>query len=212
MTGPEISAIPKEARGYQGHSAGVVSRVVASIIDAIVVGVMAGGIYLGVVSVHFLLDPLNFTWPEGHLLASLTVTLALATFYLFLCWWLFGRSYGGHVMGLRVVGGSGRRLGPLRSLMRAAFCVFFPIGLFWCVISPERRSVQDVVLWTRVVYDWMPRPGASQRKTLLGQGPMAMEPPALDEPPDALPVAEAETPHRHHRWSRPADGSDTSEH
>ena len=60
--------------------------------------------------------------------------------------------------------------------MRSAFCVFFPIGLFWCVISPERRSVQDVVLWTSVVYDWMPRPGASQRKTLLGEAPLAVEP------------------------------------
>ena len=88
--------------------------------------------------------------------------------------------------------------------------MFFPIGLFWCVVSPERRSVQDVVLWTRVVYDWMPRPGASQRKTLLGQGPMAMEPPAPGEPPDARPWR-AGAPHRHHRWSRPADSSDASE-
>ena len=226
MTGPEISAIPKEARGYQGHSAGVVSRFVANTIDAVVVGVMVGGIYLGGVSVKFLLDPLNFTWPDAQLLASLTVTLGLATFYLFLCWWLFGRSYGGHVMGLRVVGGNGRRLGPLRSLMRAAFCVFFPIGLFWCVISPERRSVQDVVLWTRVVYDWMPRPGASQRKTLLGEAPMAMEqsdagePPAAGKPPAAgepaaagdasedVQPAESHDPARRHRWSRPDDPDD----
>ena len=70
-----------------------------------------------------------------------------------------GRTYGDHIMGLRVTGRRGRRLGPLRSFGRAAFCVFFPIGLFWCVVSPERRSVQDVVLWTRVVYDWLPRPG-----------------------------------------------------
>ncbi len=152
------------------------SRVVANTIDALVVGAIVGVIYLGFVSVTFLLDPLNFTWPDGHLLASLTATLGMAVFYLFMCWWLLGRTYGDHVMGLRVVGRRGRRLGPLRSLMRAGFCVFFPIGLFWCVISPERRSVQDVVLWTRVVYDWMPRPGASQRKTLLGDAQLAMEP------------------------------------
>ena len=30
MSGPEISAIPKEARAFQGQSAGVVSRVVAN--------------------------------------------------------------------------------------------------------------------------------------------------------------------------------------
>ena len=222
MTGPEISAIPKEARAFQGQTAGVVTRVVANSIDAAVVGVMVGAIYLGLVSVKFLLDPLNFTWPDGHLLASLTATLGLATFYLFVCWWLFGRSYGGHVMGLRVVGRSGRRLGPLRSLMRSAFCVFFPIGLFWCVISPERRSVQDVVLWTSVVYDWMPRPGASQRKTLLGEAPLAVGPLAAvespdatgstgsavtGESPDAVPPAAEDPPHRRHRWSRTDDDS-----
>jgi len=32
--------------------------------------------------------------------------------------------------------------------------VFFPVGVFWVVLSPERRSVQDVVLRTVVVYDW----------------------------------------------------------
>ena len=238
MSGPEISAVPKEARAYQGQSAGVVTRVVANTVDAAVVGVMVGALYLGFVSVKFLLDPLNFTWPEGHLLASLTVALCLATGYLFLCWWLFGRSYGDHVMGLRVVGRRGRRLGPLRSLMRAAFCVFFPIGLFWCVISPERRSVQDVVLWTRVVYDWMPRPAASQGKELLGETPVAAqrpaaaapagvveppavsgptavsdlppvgEPPAVVEPSNGVPPAASHDPVRRHRWSRPADSTE----
>lgn len=208
MTGSEISAIPKEARPYQGQSAGVVSRVVANTIDAAVVGVMVGAIYLGLVSVKFLLDPRTFEWPSGNFLISLTTSLFLAIGYLTLGWWLLGRSYGDHVMGLRVVGGNGRRLGPLRSLARAAFCVFFPIGLFWCLVSPNRRSVQDVVLWTRVVYDWLPRPGASQRKTLLGSAPMAMEPLTTDDPPDAGPPAEPDDGHHRHRWSRSTDASD----
>jgi uncharacterized RDD family membrane protein YckC len=208
VTGPEISAIPKEARAYQGQSAGVVSRVVANTIDAAVVGVMVGAIYIGLVSVKFLLDPRTFEWPSGNLLASLTTTLFLATGYLTLGWWLLGRTYGDHVMGLRVVGGNGRRLGPLRSLLRALFCVFFPIGLFWCLVSPQRRSVQDVVLWTRVVYDWMPRPGASQRKTLLGAAPLAMEPPAPVEAADAAPAADPQAPVRRYRWSKNPDQSD----
>ena len=214
MTGPEISAVPKEARRYQGHPAGVVTRVVANTIDAAVVGVILGGSYLGFVSVTFLLDPLSFTWPEGNLLVSLTAALCLATAYLFLCWWMFGRSYGDQVMGLRVVGRRGRRLGPLRSLMRAAFCVFFPIGLFWCVVSPERRSVQDLVLWTRVVYDWVPRPTASQTEDLVDVVPVpagpsvGAGPPAAGEPLDGVPTAESHDPVRRHRWSRPADPTD----
>jgi hypothetical protein len=42
------------------------------------------------------------------------------------------------------------------ALLRAAFCVFFPIGLLWCAGSRANRSVQDVVLRSSVVYDWSP--------------------------------------------------------
>ena len=177
MTGlggtPEISAIPREARGFQGESAGLVTRFVANTIDAVVVGVALAGIYLGWSAVIFMLDPRAFEFPAVTFLASLTTALFMATFYLWIAWWLVGRSYGGHVMGLRVSGRRGRKLGPLRALARAGFCVFFPIGLFWCVISPKRRSVQDVVLFTKVVYDWSPRPGSGAL------------PPAEDEQPGA---------------------------
>ena len=44
-----------------------------------------------------------------------------------------------------------------RALLRAALCVGFPIGLLWCAVSPSRRSLQDAVLRTSVVYDWRPR-------------------------------------------------------
>ena len=181
MTGSEISPVPREARPYQGHSAGLVTRIVANTIDALVVGVIVGAIYLGFVAFRFLLDPRTFVWPSGNFLVSLTTTLFIATGYLALGWWLLGRTYGDHVMGLRVVDRRGRRLGPLRALLRAAFCVFFPIGLFWCIVSPERRSVQDVVLWTRVVYDWVARPGACQRMTLVGEAPMDLGPAGKSE-------------------------------
>jgi uncharacterized RDD family membrane protein YckC len=48
----------------------------------------------------------------------------------------------------------GRRPRWALAFVRAVFCVFFPIGLFWVILSPERRSAQDVVLRTVVVYDW----------------------------------------------------------
>jgi uncharacterized RDD family membrane protein YckC len=156
VKGPEIS-VPREARSFQGEAAGIVTRFVANTIDAVVVGVALGGIYLGWSALLFMIDPRTFEFPEVTFLASLTVGLGIAIFYLWLAWWLLGQSYGGHVMGLRVSGRRGRKLGPLRALARAWFCVLFPIGLFWCVISPHRRSVQDVVLFTKVVYDWLPR-------------------------------------------------------
>jgi uncharacterized RDD family membrane protein YckC len=152
----DISAVPREARPYQGASAGLVTRLLANTIDVVAVGVALGGCYVGFAAFVFMLDPVAFELPTAGVLLSITAAMGLSVVYLTLAWWLTGKTYGDHVMGLRVVGRRGRRLGPVRSLGRAAFCVFFPIGLFWCAVSPERRSVQDLVLWTRVVYDWSP--------------------------------------------------------
>jgi uncharacterized RDD family membrane protein YckC len=64
-------------------------------------------------------------------------------------------------MGLRVVGRKGRKPRFVVAAARAAFCVVFPVGLLWCVVNPHRRSIQDVVLRTAVLYDWRPRPQAA---------------------------------------------------
>ncbi len=65
-------------------------------------------------------------------------------------------------MGLQVVSSAGRAsLGFLRQLARAFLCAVFPIGLLWCALDPARRSLQDLVLRTTVVYNWLPRATAS---------------------------------------------------
>lgn len=157
MTERRISPIPKEARTYQGHRAGIVTRLTAASLDGIVVGILLIMAYLGWAGMEFLLDPLNFTFPQTNLLLSLSTGLFLAVFYLAASWRLTGRSYGCHVMGLRVVSWRGRRMAALGALLRAGFCVFFPIGLLYCVVNKENRSVQDIVLRTSVIYDWEPR-------------------------------------------------------
>jgi uncharacterized RDD family membrane protein YckC len=186
VKGPEIS-VPREARPFQGESAGVVTRFVANSIDAAVVAAAVGGIYLGWCVLVFMLDPRAFEFPEVSFLASLTVALGIAVFYLWLAWWLLGQSYGGHIMGIRVSGRRGRKLGPLRSLARAWFCVLFPIGLFWCVVSPHRRSVQDAVLFTKVVYDWLPRTVAEVQPPAEGEPSAAAHPASLGDPAGRRP-------------------------
>ena len=76
------------------------------------------------------------------------------TTYLALLWHSIGRSYGGIVMGLRVVDARGRHIHLGLALLRAAFCVAFPLGVAWVAVSRANRSVQDVVLRTSVIYDW----------------------------------------------------------
>jgi uncharacterized RDD family membrane protein YckC len=157
MTANWISPVPQEARAYQGERAGAVTRLVASIIDAVVVVVMVFAAYVGYASVSYLLHPRHFSLPAPSGVARSTFVLALLIVYLAVGWGTGGRTYGCHVMGLRVVNSHGNRLNPLVALARAVFCALFPIGLFWCAVSRKRRSVQDLVLRSSVIYDWNPR-------------------------------------------------------
>jgi uncharacterized RDD family membrane protein YckC len=156
MTDRGVSPIPREARPYQGHRAGVVTRVAASAIDAlVVVAVLLVG-YAAFSVARFVLHPQAFTFPPASPWSSLGSGLAVLVVYLAVAWSTTGRTYGGRVMGLRVLDHRGRRLRPVRALLRSLFCAFVPIGLLWCVVSRDNLSVQDLFLRTAVVYDWRP--------------------------------------------------------
>jgi uncharacterized RDD family membrane protein YckC len=55
-------------------------------------------------------------------------------------------------MGVRVTGRRAERLRPVIALLRAIGCVLFPIGLFWVAVDSQRRSLQDMLFGSRVVY------------------------------------------------------------
>jgi uncharacterized RDD family membrane protein YckC len=157
MTESGVSPLPREARPYQGRRAGLVTRMVAAGLDGVVVILVLLVGYAAVAVLLFLLDPRGFSLPEVGLLFSMASAFAVLVVYQTLAWWLTGRTYGGLVMGLRVVSFRGRRLRLAGSFARSLFCAFFPIGILWVAVSRQNRSVQDVVLRTSVVYDWQPR-------------------------------------------------------
>jgi uncharacterized RDD family membrane protein YckC len=160
VTEHHVSAIPREARPFQGRPAGLVTRFAASVLDSLVVGFL---LLLGFASLNvlrFMIDPRGFTLLDTSAVLVLGVAIPLAVVYLAATWALTGRSYGCHVMGLRVVDRRRRKPGPLLALLRAGFCVLFPLGLVWCAFTRGRSSVQDIVLRTSVVYDWRPREDA----------------------------------------------------
>ena len=84
--------------------------------------------------------------------------LGVSVAYLTACWATTGRTVGSLVMGLRVIT-SGHRLvrWPL-AFIRAVLCVLFAFGLLWSAVDRRRRSLQDNVLRTEVVYDWRQDP------------------------------------------------------
>jgi uncharacterized RDD family membrane protein YckC len=152
-----VDAVPWEARPFQGQRAGIVTRTVANVVDfAMVVGVLAGG-YAAWCAIRFLVNPTRFTFPAPSFLVLLVCYALVLFVYLTVAWATTGRTYGDHLLGLRVVNFRGERMRWPGAVVRAAFCVVLPIGLYWAVLSRTNRSVQDSVLRTSVLYDWTSR-------------------------------------------------------
>ena len=137
-----------------GRAAGIVTRLLAAAIDLLAVLLMMGGVFVGVAAVRFLVSPLSFRWPVPSSVLSVAIGMLLAIGYLTVGWATVGRTGGAAVLGLRVLSTGRSRLGWARAVLRAVLCVVFPVGLLWSAVSRERRSLQDLVVRSVVVYDW----------------------------------------------------------
>lgn len=158
MNDPEMVSVPREARSFQGASAGVVTRLLAGVVDVLVVAVALAGSYAAWVGLRFVLDPRGFRMPDPSLLWSMTLYIAYLVVYLTVAWWMAGRTIGDHLWGLRVTSRNGALLGVFRAFVRAVTCALFPVGLLWCAVDRDRRSLHDLALRSSVVYDWLPHP------------------------------------------------------
>lgn len=138
----------------QGRRAGLVTRAFANVLDVLVVVLVLAGGYAVVAAGAFLIAPVSFRLPSPGFALMLLLGGAVTAVYFALSWAVTGRTYGDEVLGLRVVNFRGERMLWPGAVLRALFCVVFPIGLLWVLVSPRNRSVQDVVLRTSVIYDW----------------------------------------------------------
>jgi uncharacterized RDD family membrane protein YckC len=134
------------------REAGIVSRGLAAVIDLVVVLLIMSAIYGGLILVRLVYSPAAFSLPSLNAVFSTLITFVVAVLYLTGCWTVSGSTAGAVVMGLRVVGRRRQRVRPLVGLLRAIGCVLFPIGLLWVVVDRRRRSLQDIVFRTWVVY------------------------------------------------------------
>ena len=139
------------------RTAGIITRGLAAIIDLLVVLLIMSALYGGLVLVRLVYSPAAFSLPSLNAVFSTVVTFVVAVLYLTGCWTVSGSTAGAVTMGLRVVGRPSQRVSLPVGFLRAIACVVFPIGLLWVVIDRQRRSLQDIVFRTRVVYS---RPAA----------------------------------------------------
>ena len=153
-------SVPREARSYQGTNAGVVTRLAAGIVDALLVAVALAGSYAAWAALRFVLDPRDFRMPDPSLLWVVISFFAYLVLYLTCPWWMAGRSIGDHLWGIRVTSRNGGRLGLVRAFVRAVMCA---ASRWACCGAPSTATVarlHDLVLRTSVIYDWLTHPSA----------------------------------------------------
>ena len=125
-----VDPVPVEARPFQGQRAGIVTRTLANTVDfAVAVGVLAA-CYFSWCAVLFVVDAKNFELPQPSFLVALACGELVLFVYFTVAWATTGRTYGNHLMGLRVVNYRGSRMRWAGAAVRAVFCLFLPIGLF----------------------------------------------------------------------------------
>lgn len=141
-----------------GAYAGLVSRVVALLIDVLVLVLGSAAVYLVLVGGSGLMLGGTPTWVRTA--ASVTIAV-VPTAYFSLAWWLTGQTAGDYVMGVTVAGPGAGRMGIIRSLLRAlaglALAPVWLVGMITILLDRRRRALLDMVFGTVVLYGGAPR-------------------------------------------------------
>jgi uncharacterized RDD family membrane protein YckC len=185
-----FDTVPAPARAFHGKPAGLVTRTVANGIDLVVVIGLLAACYLGLCAFLFLRRGADFRFPTVSYTQAYWAGFALLVVYFAWSWVTTGRTVGDKTMGLRVGRtGTSHEPGAVRAVFRALLCAAFPFLLVWVALDRRRRSVQDIVCGTTVVYDWGGSPpGRSDDPAGVT---VDVAPPVADEADDrdAEPVA-----------------------
>lgn len=157
------------AQSLAGQPAGYVSRLIAFVIDVIVITVafVATGWLLDavrtVLGAGMVLSRTLGSIPEityGGLLVSGTTLFWMG--YLILFWTVSGKTPGKAILGLRVVTRDGKGLSLGRSMLRVVGYVFsalvFYLGFLWVAVDARQRGWHDYLAGTYVVYSWDAHP------------------------------------------------------
>jgi uncharacterized RDD family membrane protein YckC len=149
----------------KGHYAGVVSRLIAYIIDLVVISVVVVGTtwFVNTVQATLGLRSLINDNATRFVLGGLAVLLLAGIYFVFF-WTLTGQTPGKMIMGVRVVTLDGEPLSLGRSIRRAfgylVSALIFYLGFIWILIDNRRQGWHDKLAGTCVIYNWDARPGS----------------------------------------------------
>jgi uncharacterized RDD family membrane protein YckC len=135
--------------------AGLVSRLVALVVDGLVVTVLV----LGVATVPGLTwsSLSGHTMPRGLGVVIASVTTLIPLLYFTSLWTVNGKTVGALATGIVVEHQDGHQLSLPHALLRAAVGLLFAplwlLGMVLILIDPQRRALHDRLLRTDVRYD-----------------------------------------------------------
>jgi uncharacterized RDD family membrane protein YckC len=138
----------------QGRPAGIVSRGLTVAVDTVVILGVEALAYACLLAFRVVWSPEPFTAPTAGATVLVGSTALFSVAYLTAGWAIAGRTYGAAVLGVRLVDSGGHVPGWGRCAVRGVCCVAFPLGLLWSAFRSDRRSLQDLLVRTNVVYDW----------------------------------------------------------
>ena len=151
---PEPLSAPQN---QASHYAGFASRSIAFVFDCVV---SIGAFELVIAAASFAASVLTGTsihWNRGYLWVVLAF-FGWEFFYYAYSWSANGRTPGMLVLGVKVVGKDGSRVGAKRGVVRTlAFplsFLLFGLGFLGILLGRDRRALHDVIAGTAVVYDW----------------------------------------------------------
>ncbi|MFD7298855.1 RDD family protein [Streptomyces sp. NPDC059897] len=135
------------------EAAGIVSRGLAALVDALVLALIGLAVEVGAGCARLVVLGPPFQFPDVPNWIAGPVAWAFAVCYLGGSWSVVGATPGGRLMGVCVTDRAGRRLRAPRALARAALSVSFPLGLLWIPFSGRRAALPDLVVRSTVSYD-----------------------------------------------------------
>jgi uncharacterized RDD family membrane protein YckC len=164
MTAAELQPQPQlpDLAAYRGRYAGFVSRVASGAIDIVLCAALSTGM---VIFVQALLSVIN-SEPMGNVAVDPEIIswmiFGIVLLYFTLSWAIFQRTLGETLFGLRVQRNNGKRMHLGRAFLR--FVISFlslaliGLGYLWILFDPKRRTWQDIVARTVVLYDFGDEP------------------------------------------------------
>jgi uncharacterized RDD family membrane protein YckC len=148
---------PERTVGRQGNYAGVVTRLVAFLLDILFIWALYTLAAAGISVFSQLLSGHTFNL-DDHQLAGAIVLGVWGFVYFAYQWSLNGKTLGDAILGIQVVQASGAPVRPSQAVIRTLILpfsiLFFYIGMIIIIVQRERRAVHDLIAGTAVVYEW----------------------------------------------------------